>query len=55
MTSFGPDLILANDLALMLRPFPGDDPIPSNEEVPGVLSNVPVRGNCRKPSRRGLS
>jgi hypothetical protein len=55
MPSFSPDLILASDLALMLRAFPGDELIPSNEEVPSVFSNAHVRGIDRKTSRRGLS
>jgi hypothetical protein len=61
MPSFGPDRILANDLTLMLSPFPRDDPISlkrggcqRGDTVPSVFSNVSVPGIDRKTSRWGL-
>jgi hypothetical protein len=38
MSSFGPDLTLANDLALRLHRFLGDDPTSVKWEVPSVFS-----------------
>jgi hypothetical protein len=44
MLSFDPDVILANDLAVMLCLFPATILFPSNEEVSSVFSNIYVRG-----------
>jgi hypothetical protein len=42
MPSFDPSLILANDLALMLGRFPGDDPISFSEEEVDEVTELPV-------------
>jgi hypothetical protein len=51
MSSFDPGVILANDLAVMLCPFPATILFPSNEEVSGVFSNLHVRGIDGNASR----
>jgi hypothetical protein len=43
-----PDLILGNDLALMLRPFPGDDPLSLKCRGFSVFSTVQAREIGRK-------